>query len=56
MSQGKTLKGHKIAYLKLMKLYHSDKLTCLLGDLRKKEEDKAKILNVAWGAIKKKLR
>lgn len=56
LSQGKTLKEYKAAYLKLMKLYHSDKLAGLPDELRKQEEEKAKTLNVAWGTIKKKLK
>ena len=56
LNQGKTLKEYKAAYLKLMKLYHSDKLSGLPDELRKQEEEKAKTLNVAWGTIKKKLK
>lgn len=56
LSQGKTLKEYKVAYLKLMKLYHSDKLAGLPDDLRKQEEEKAKVLNMAMDTIKKKLR
>lgn len=56
LGQGKTLKEYKAAYLKLMKLYHSDKLAGLSDELRKQEEEKAKALNVAWGTVKKKLK
>lgn len=56
LSQGKTFKDYKRAYLQLMKLYHSDKLTGLSDELRKQEEEKAKALNVAMNTIKKKLK
>ncbi|MEQ3530178.1 hypothetical protein [Pseudoalteromonas sp. XMcav11-Q] len=56
LGQGKTLKEYKAAYLKLMKLYHSDKLAGLSDELRKQEEEKAKALNLAWGTVKKKLK
>lgn len=56
LSQGKTLKEYKRAYLQLMKLYHSDKLSGLSDELRKQEEEKAKTLNVAMNTIKKKLK
>jgi len=56
LSQGKTLKEYKRAYLQLMKLYHSDKLAGLSDELRRQEEEKAKTLNVAMNTIKKKLR
>ncbi|MCG7549040.1 J domain-containing protein [Pseudoalteromonas sp. Of7M-16] len=56
LGQGKTLKEYKAAYLKLMKLYHSDKLAGLSDELRKQEEEKAKALNVAWATVKKKLK
>jgi len=56
LSQGKTLKEYKRAYLQLMKLYHSDKLSGLSDELRKQEEEKAKTLNVAIDTIKKKLK
>jgi len=55
LSQGRTFKEYKAAYLKLMKLYHSDKLAGLSDELRKQEEEKAKTLNVAMNTIKKKL-
>lgn len=55
LSQGKTLKEYKRAYLQLMKLYHSDKLSGLSDELRKQEEERAKTLNVAMSTIKKKL-
>ncbi|WP_125782561.1 J domain-containing protein [Pseudoalteromonas rubra] len=56
LSQGKSLKEYKAAYLRLMKLYHSDKLAGLSDELRKQEEEKAKALNVAWDTVKKKLK
>jgi len=56
LSQGKTLKEYKQAYHKLMKLYHSDRLTGLSDELKKQEEEKAKTLNVAMNTIKKKLK
>ncbi len=56
LSQGKTFKEYKRAYLQLMKLYHSDKLSGLSDELRKQEEEKAKTLNVAMNTIKKKLK
>jgi DnaJ-domain-containing protein 1 len=56
LSQGKTLKEYKRAYLQLMKLYHSYKLSGLSDELRKQEEEKAKTLNVAMATIKKKLK
>ncbi len=49
-----TLKEYKTAYLKLIKLYHSDKLAGLPEELRKQEEEeKAKTLNVAWGLLRR---
>ena len=56
LSQGKTLKEYKIAYHKLIKLYHSDGLSGLSDELKKQEEEKAKTLNVAMNTIKKKLK
>lgn len=56
LSQDKTLKEYKRAYMKLMKLYHSDRLAGLSAELRNQEEEKAKTLNVAMGTIKKKFR
>jgi len=56
MSQGKTKPEYKKAYMKLMSMYHSDKLAGLPEELRKQEEEKAKLVNVAWNTIKKKLK
>lgn len=56
LGQDKTLKEFKRAYIKLMKLYHSDRLAGLSAELRNQEEEKAKTLNVAMGTIKKKFR
>jgi len=56
LSQGKTLKEYKIAYHKLIKLYHSDGLSGLSDELKKQEEEKAKTLNVAMNTITKKLK
>jgi len=56
LSQYKTLKEYKRAYLQLMKLYHSDKLAGLSDELRKQEEEKTKALNVAINTIKKRFK
>lgn len=56
LGQGESLKQYKAAYLKLMKLYHSDRLAGLNEKLKKQEEEKAKALNMAWGTVKKKLK
>lgn len=56
LGQGCSLKQYKERYLKLMKMYHADKLSGLSEELRKQEEEKAKTLNMAMNTIKKKLR
>lgn len=56
LTQDKTLKEYKRAYLQLMKLYHSDKLAGLSDELRKQEEEKTKTLNVAIDTIKKRFK
>ena len=56
LSAGKTLLEYKRAYKALVSKYHADKLSGLSEALKKQEEEKIKILNVAMTTIKKKLR
>jgi len=56
MGLGNTLPEYKKAWKKLMSLYHSDKLAGLSDELRKQEEEKAKLVNAAWDTVKKKLK
>ncbi len=56
MPTDKTLKEYKKAYLKLMKIYHVDKLAGLSDELKRQEEEKAKLINVAWETIQKHFR
>ncbi len=55
MGQGNTLKEYKRAYKELISQYHSDKLSGLSEELKKQEEEKAKMLNMAMATIKKKM-
>ena len=55
LPQGKTLKEYKKAYLQKMKLYHADRLAGLSDELRKQEEEKAKVLNMAMGTVRKNI-
>jgi flagellar biosynthesis GTPase FlhF len=54
--QGCSLKEYKAAYMRLIKLYHPDKISGLSGARKAQAEDEAKQINAAWNTIKKKLK
>jgi len=54
--QGCSKNEYKVAYMKLIKLYHPDKISGLSGSRKAQAENEAKQINAAWDTIKKKLR
>lgn len=56
LGQGCTIKEYKSAYMKLMKLYHPDKIAGLAGSRKRQAEHEAQQINAAWDTIKKKLK
>ena len=53
---GASLSECKKAYRRLMSLYHPDKIMQLTGARRQQAEEEAKLINVAWESVKKKLK
>lgn len=56
VSQDGSLKDFKQAHMRLVSMFHSDKIEKLEGVFKVQAEESVKLINVAWGTVKQKLR